>query len=109
MSDVQQDYCNYGCYVRNYHFYNGEAENDEPLTFREWNGKSLFCLLNIDFSFFLIGVSVMIVEFRIPLPYCLENPMIGYRYMNFKACESATGGGEGVEWLVEEEYFYTFR
>lgn len=51
----------------------------------------------------------MIVEFRIPLPYCLENPMIGYRYMNFKACESATGGGEGVEWLVEEEYFYTFR
>ena len=47
----------------------------------------------------------MIVEFRVPLPFCLDNPMIGYRYMNLKACESATGGGEGVEWLVEEKYF----
>lgn len=46
----------------------------------------------------------MIVEFRVPLPFCLENPMIGYRYMNLKACESATGGGEGVEWIVEERY-----
>lgn len=46
----------------------------------------------------------MIVEFRVPLPFCLENPMIGYRYMNLKACESATGGGEGVEWLIEEKY-----
>ncbi|CBK24652.2 uncharacterized protein [Blastocystis hominis] len=47
---------------------------------------------------------LMIVEFRVPLPFCLDNPMIGYRYMNLKACESATGGGEGVEWLVEENY-----
>lgn len=48
----------------------------------------------------------MIVEFRVPLPFCLENPMIGYRYMNLKACESATGGGEGVEWIVEERYLH---
>lgn len=32
--------------------------------------------------------------------------MIGYRYMNLKACESATGGGEGVEWIVEERYLH---
>ena len=46
----------------------------------------------------------MLLEFRVPLPYCVENPTIGYLFMNMEACKSATGGGEGVEWLVEEEY-----
>ena len=47
----------------------------------------------------------MLLEFRIPLPYCVEDPTVGYLFMNMEACKQATGGGEGVEWLVEEECF----
>ena len=45
----------------------------------------------------------MLLEFRVPLPYCVEDPNVGYLYMVMDACQQATGGGEGVEWLVEEE------
>ena len=50
----------------------------------------------------------MLLEFRIPLPYCVEDPNVGYLFMNMEACKQATGGGEGVEWLVEEEYHCSF-
>ena len=43
----------------------------------------------------------MLLEFRVPLPYCVEDPNIGYLYMVMEACRSATGGGEGVEWLEQ--------
>ena len=46
----------------------------------------------------------MLLEFRVPLPYCVDNPMLGYLYMNMEACKKATGGGEGVRWLAEDEY-----
>ena len=46
----------------------------------------------------------MLLEFRVPLPYCVEDPNIGYLYMVMEACRNATGGGEGVEWLEEVEY-----
>ena len=45
----------------------------------------------------------MLLEFRVPLPYCVEDPNIGYLYMVMEACRNATGGGEGVEWLEEVE------
>ena len=45
----------------------------------------------------------MLLEFRVPLPYCVEDPNVGYLYMVMDSCKQATGGGEGVEWLVEEE------
>ena len=47
--------------------------------------------------------SKMLLEFRVPLPYCVEDPNIGYLYMVMEACRNATGGGEGVEWLEEVE------
>lgn len=46
----------------------------------------------------------MLLEFRVPLPYNVEDPNIGYRYMCMLAHDAATGGGEGVDWLVNEEY-----
>ena len=46
----------------------------------------------------------MLLEFRVPLPYCVDNPNIGYLYMNMNACKQATGGGEGVEWIERCEY-----
>ena len=46
----------------------------------------------------------MLLEFHVPLPFCVDDPTIGYLYMVMDACRSATGGGEGVEWLQEEEY-----
>ena len=52
--------------------------------------------------------AAMLLEFRIPLPYCVEDPNVGYLFMNMEACKQATGGGEGVEWLVEEEYRCSF-
>lgn len=47
--------------------------------------------------------SKMLLEFRALLPYCVEDPNVGYLYMVMEACRSATGGGEGVEWLEEVE------
>lgn len=46
----------------------------------------------------------MLLEFRVPLPYCIDNPSIGYLFMNMSACKQATGGGEGVEWIERSEY-----
>ena len=45
----------------------------------------------------------MLLEFHVPLPFCVDDPTIGYLYIVMDACRSATGGGEGVEWLQEEE------
>lgn len=44
----------------------------------------------------------MLLEFRCPLPYCVEDPNIGYLYMVMQANLEATGGGEGVEWEKNE-------
>lgn len=52
------------------------------------------------FAIFLL----MLLEFRVPLPYCVEDPFIGYLYMVMMANLEATGGGEGVEWLKNEPY-----
>lgn len=46
----------------------------------------------------------MLLEFRVPLPYCVDHPSIGYLYMNMMACKQATGGGEGVDWIERYEY-----
>ena len=46
----------------------------------------------------------MLLEFRSPLPYCVEDPNIGYLYMVMQANLEATGGGEGVEWEKNEPY-----
>ena len=46
----------------------------------------------------------MLLEFRVPLPYCVEDPFIGYLYMVMVANLEATGGGEGVKWLKNEPY-----
>ena len=45
----------------------------------------------------------MLLEFHVPLPFCVDDPTVGYLYMVMDACRNATGGGEGVEWLQEEE------
>ena len=46
----------------------------------------------------------MLLEFRVPLPYCVDNPSIGYLYMNMSACKQAPGGGEGVDWIERKEF-----
>lgn len=46
MLDLQQDCSDYCRYFGNYHIHHGEAASCEPLTFREWNGESMVCLLN---------------------------------------------------------------
>lgn len=47
----------------------------------------------------------MLLEFHVPLPFCVDDPTVGYLYMVMDACRSATGGGEGVEWIIEEENY----
>ena len=46
----------------------------------------------------------MLLEFRVPLPYCVEDPTVGYLYMVMMANLEATGGGEGVKWITNEPY-----
>lgn len=63
------------------------------------------CFFDHSFSFgLLIRKNIMLLEFRVPLPYCVDNPSIGYLFMNMSACKQATGGGEGVEWIERSEY-----
>ena len=57
----------------------------------------LFSCFHTSFSVFS-----MLLEFRCPLPYCVEDPNIGYLYMVMQANLEATGGGEGVEWEKNE-------
>ena len=47
---------------------------------------------------------LMLLEFRVPLPYCVEDPTVGYLYMCMEANLQATGGGEGVDWIKNEPY-----
>ena len=56
-----------------------------------------FCLFH-----FIFVLPIMLLEFRCPLPYCVEDPNIGYLYMVMEANLEATGGGEGVEWEKNE-------
>lgn len=44
----------------------------------------------------------MLLEFRVPLPYCVNDPNVGYLYMCMQANLAATGGGEGVDWIKNE-------
>ena len=48
----------------------------------------------------------MLLEFRVPLPYCVEDPTVGYLYMVMMANLEATGGGEGVKWITNEPYVF---
>ena len=48
----------------------------------------------------------MLLEFRVPLPYCVEDPNVGYLYMCMQANLQATGGGEGVDWIKIEPYLF---
>ena len=48
----------------------------------------------------------MLLEFRVPLPYCVEDPTVGYLYMVMMANLEATGGGEGVKWITNEPYIF---
>ena len=50
----------------------------------------------------------MLLEFRVPLPYCVEDPNVGYLYMCMQANLAATGGGEGVDWIKNEPFSLLF-
>ena len=50
----------------------------------------------------------MLLEFRVPLPYCVEDPNVGYLYMCMQANLAATGGGEGVDWIKNDPFSLLF-
>lgn len=65
-----------------------------------WNPRELRCGAWSSDLFLL--VTVMILEFRIPLPITVDDFQVAQLAMVIKAQEKVTGGGEGIVVLKNE-------